>query len=303
MLDDFLLLKSMTAYGRGVCDSPLGRVVVDIQSVNRRFLEVTPNLPRLFVRFEMEVRKMVTACIGRGMVTIAVDWIPAAHHPIPMTPNLGLAQSIKGAWEKLAKALNLSHEFPLMLLTQEKNLFLPCESPEEESAYAQTLYEAIRLALEALLVMKREEGVTLGHDIHQRLETLQKQIDLIEAKSGNATEKYRQRLKARLDEFLGGSIEKEDKILLEIAAYAEKVDITEEIVRFKSHLEKFEQTLDKPLDPLANSRGKTLDFFLQELLRESNTIGSKASDKDVIQCVVHIKSELERIREQVQNIE
>ncbi len=293
----------MTAYGRGVCDFEFGRITVDIQSVNRRFLEVNVSLPRLLTRFEMDVRKQIAASIGRGMLSVSVGWKTDSNNSISVVPNFALARAIKGAWEQLAEDLWLPKDMPLVLLTQEKDLLLHEEVMVEESVYQKALAEAVGMALQALLKMKRQEGETLAQDVRERLKILNKEIASIDVRAPNATEKFRHKLAARLNELFVGNPENEERVLREVAVYAERVDIVEEIIRFKSHLGQFEQTLDKPLEQTADSRGKILDFFLQELLRESNTIGSKASDLVVAQHVVTIKSELERIREQVQNVE
>lgn len=303
MSDDFFQLKSMTAYGRGMSDFEFGRIIVDIQSVNRRFLEVNVSLPRLFARFEIDIRKQIAASIGRGMVSVSVGWKTDSRHPVAIAPNFALARAIKGAWEKLAEELWLPTEMPLVLLTQEKDLFLHEEPEVEDSIYQKALSEAVGAAIQALLTMKRQEGEVLAQDLRGRLRILSQEITWIEAHASTATEKYRQKLAARLEELFVGSPENEERILREVAIYAEKVDIIEEIIRFKSHLDQFVQTVEKQLVQTVDSRGKVLDFLLQELLRECNTIGSKASDLAVTQHVVTIKSELERIREQVQNIE
>ena len=293
----------MTAYGRGVYDFEFGRITVDIQSVNRRFLEVNVSLPRLLTRFEMDIRKQIAASIGRGMLSVSVGWKTDSHKAISVVPNFALARAIKGAWEQLAEDLWLPKELPLALLTQEKDLLLHEELMVEESVYQKALSEAVAMALQALLKMKRQEGEALARDVRERLKILKQEIASIEALAPQATEKFRQKLVARLSELVAGCLENEERVLREVAVYAERVDIIEEITRFKSHLSQFECTLNKPLEQTADSRGKVLDFFLQELLRESNTIGSKASDGVVAQHVVTVKSELERIREQVQNVE
>ena len=276
---------------------------MDIQSVNRRFLEINVSLPRLLTRFEMDVRKQIAASIGRGMLSVSIGWKTDSHKSISVVPNFALARAIKGAWEQLAEDLWLPKELPLVLLTQEKELLLHEEVMVEESVYQKALAEAVGMALNALLKMKRQEGEALAHDMHERLKILNNEIASIESRASNATEKFRHKLTARLSELFTGTVENEERILREVAVYAEKVDIVEEIIRFKSHLGQFEQTLERPLELTADSRGKILDFLLQELLRESNTIGSKASDLVVAQHVVTLKSELERIREQVQNVE
>jgi uncharacterized protein (TIGR00255 family) len=296
-------IKSMTAFGRGVSDFPIGRITIEIQSVNRRFLEVNVGVPRLFLKYEMDIRKWVAEKIGRGTVTVSLNWKMNPRHTLSIAPNLSLARALKGAWDKLATDLGLEKHIPVALLLQEKELFVQDEELANEEVYSSAVKQALQEALNALFVMKQKEGKVLAHDLHERLRILRKEIGEIEARSGQATDKYRQKLLDRLKELFSGTPENEEKVLREIAIYAERVDITEEIVRFKSHLEQFGQTLNKPVVETGESLGKTLDFLLQELHREVNTIGSKASDLSVSQRVVTIKSELERIREQVQNIE
>lgn len=148
----------MTAYGRGMCDSELGRITVDIQSVNRRFLEVNINLPRHFGRFEMDVRKQIAASIGRGSLSVSIGLKSDPNQGVSLIPNIALARGIKGAWEKLAEELWLPAEMPLVLLTQEKDLFLSGEALVDELVYKQALSQAVDMALQALLLMKRSEG-------------------------------------------------------------------------------------------------------------------------------------------------
>ncbi len=293
----------MTAYGRAVVDFEWGRITVDIQSVNRRFLEMNVSLPKLFSRFEMEIRKTVTALVGRGMVNVSVAYKSESKQALTVTPNLPLAHALKEAWEKLARELRLNDALPLALLAQEQELFIYDEEIKEEALFQKALSAAVDSALKALLQMKRDEGKVLEQDLRKRKELLEEEIGKIEAVSEGATEKFRQKLVARLEELFPARGENEERVLREVAVFAEKVDITEEITRFKSHLAQLDQTIDKPMAQTTDSRGKLIDFLLQELLREINTIGSKSSDLTVSQRVVKIKSELEKIREQVQNIE
>jgi uncharacterized protein (TIGR00255 family) len=296
-------LKSMTAFGKGVSDFTYGRFSIEIQGVNRRFLELNISMPRLFNRFEMDIRRQIMARVGRGMINVSVAWKAEAKQPLTVLANFPLAKGLKKAWENLASELGLDRAFPISLLVQEKDLFLYEEEIIEEEAYKQALAIALKEALDELSEMKQKEGEILASDINGRLSQLEENIVFIETHAKDAPEKYRQKLNHRLEELFSGSSENEERILREVAVYAERVDITEEIIRFKSHLAQFATMLEKPLGEEAETRGKTLDFLLQELLRECNTIGSKTSDLSISKHVVVIKSELEKIREQVQNIE
>jgi uncharacterized protein (TIGR00255 family) len=255
------------------------------------------------MRYEVDIRKQLAVSVGRGMLNISLSWKSEGAQPVSVMPNLELARALKDAWEKLAHELGIKEAIPLLLLAQEKELLLYEEQIINDAVYYNAIMAALKDAVTALVAMKRQEGRVLAEDLKERLHLLHAQIACIEACSGRGVEKYRQKLQSRLEELFSGNPENEERVLREIAVYAERVDITEEIVRFKGHLGQFKDMVEKPLENELETRGKTLDFLLQELLREINTIGSKASDLSIAQHVVTIKSELEKIREQVQNIE
>ncbi|MCH9627151.1 MAG: hypothetical protein S4CHLAM2_07860 [Chlamydiales bacterium] len=296
-------LKSMTAYGRGVSSFTYGSLTIEIQSVNRRHLEMNLSLPRLLTCFEMLIRKKIAQHVGRGMVNVLVGWRSEAKNRVMVTPNLPLAKGIKQGWEKIASDLGLQGEISLSLLAREKDLFLLEEELPDEESFRAALDQGLDEALEPFLQMKRAEGEALACDLHRRLERLQEWIQVIEACAPSVPIKYRERLTERLEGLFAGNGENEERILREVALLAERADVTEEIVRFKSHLKQFQERLEAPLAEPTETRGKTLDFLLQELNREINTVGSKASELAITQHVVTVKSELEKMREQVQNIE
>lgn len=295
-------LKSMTAYGRAVKEFQFGRFTVEIQSVNRRHLEVNINLPRLLLRFETALRKKISQQIGRGSINVFISWKNEAKQAALVVPNIALAKAVTAGWEKIAQATGIKESPTLALLSQEKDILLFEEELVDEEIYREALESALDKALLQLIEMKEKEGNLLAEDLEKRLAFLQGQMGKIQDLSQKTVEKTYQKLKDRLEELFKGSSENEERLLREIALYAEKLDITEEIVRFHSHLTQFRQGLEKPLED-AETRGKALDFLIQELNREVNTVGSKSSDATVSQLVVTIKSELEKIREQVQNIE
>lgn len=293
------MLKSMTAYGRAAASSLLGRIVVEIQSVNRKFLEVLINSPQELQHLELEIRKKVSQVVGRGQVLIRISAVYEGETPVTVSPNLNLAKEMKAAWEQLAKELTQGKEtFSLEFLDKEKVLCFN-DHRIEDPAYSDLLFEALDAALKQLKEMKMAEGIILQKDIQKRLNLMNEALNQIEAKSVDAPKKYREKLIERIHEVVPGVVENEDRILREIVLYAERVDITEEIIRFRAHLERMEQFLS----PQENSSGKTIEFLLQELGRETNTIGSKCQDAVIAHYVVDIKSELEKIREQLQNVE
>lgn len=293
----------MTAYGRGTSSFAYGSFSTEIQSVNRRYLEVNINLPRILARFEIPLRKKVSARVGRGMVNISVSWRSETQTPVKVLPNLSLAKGVKKAWEQIAFELGLEACIDLSLLAREKDLLLfEEELPEEEEVLA-ALERSLDEALDRLTEMKEKEGHALATDLHERTEMLDAFIEEVEKHAPEGSEKYRQKLAERLEELFEGSSENEERILREVALFAERIDVTEEVVRFKSHVRQFRQMLEKPPAEAAETRGKMLDFLIQELNREINTIGSKAADIAITREVVKAKSELEKMREQVQNIE
>ncbi|MFZ0566266.1 MAG: YicC/YloC family endoribonuclease [Chlamydiales bacterium] len=293
----------MTAYGRGMSQFAYGRFIVEIQSVNRRFLEINVGLPRFFIRFEMEIRKWVAKQIGRGSVHVSLLWKGDPKHPVSITPNLSLAKSLKEAWELLAKELQLAPAIDLKLLLGEKDLLIYEEEMREEDVYRQALEASLNEALNHLVAMKQAEGKSLAQDLQHRVEAIEMLLKEIEEHAGDAAEKYGRKLRKRLEGFLSLSEEDEERLLREIVLFAERADITEEIVRFKSHLQQFSHLIEKPLESENESRGKIFEFLIQELNREINTIASKAAEKMISERVITIKSELEKMREQVQNIE
>lgn len=295
------MLKSMTAYGRGCVVSALGRFSVEIQSVNRKHLEINTSLPSEFLRFDSDVKKWISSVVGRGQVNVKICVAFEKTSPLTVTPNMALATQIQKAWHELAGGLHLAIDDKTLLnvLSRTNDILLYGEDLHDEKAYQEALHEAVDQALKQLLQMKAKEGHALYEDISMRLVTLGKVIKQIAAKAPGATDRYREKLQERLQEALGASIENEERVLREVCVYADKIDIAEELTRFDSHLVQVGNLLQSD----EHAIGKTLEFLLQELNRETNTIGSKSSDVDVSRFVIEIKTELERIREQIQNIE
>jgi uncharacterized protein (TIGR00255 family) len=295
------MLRSMTAYGRVCITTPFGRLTVEIQSLNRRHLEIHTTLPREWLGFDSDIKASVAQEIHRGHVTVTVSAAFERESPLAVTPNLALVQQLKEAWGKIAGALQIPLEPSLCLglLAKEPGVLLYEVNLKDEAECRNALLQALTLCLKQLIAMKQQEGERLLADILPRLDKMRSAMGEIAEKAPQAVKRFRQRLKERLEEVLSGCVENEEKILREVSIYAEKVDIAEEITRFESHLMQGEQLLHA--DTI--SVGKTLEFLLQELNREINTIASKASDVEVGRLVIAIKAELERVREQIQNVE
>lgn len=294
------MLKSMTAYGRSSLVSPLGRFTVEIQSVNRKYLEINTILPSEFFSFDNDIKKWISTVVGRGQITVKIRAVFEKTSPLTVIPNFPLAFQIQKAWQSLAKQLNLKLDDKrlVQILSATENILL-YDDLQNETEYKAILQQAVEEALAGLLSMKSVEGRTLCGDISARLDACSSMIVKIAEKAPGATTRYREKLLERIQEVLGASIENEERILREVCVFAEKLDIAEELTRFDSHLIQMRSLLKSE----SQSVGKTLEFLIQELNRETNTIASKSSDAEVSRLVIDIKTELERIREQIQNIE
>ena len=279
------MFHSMTAFGSGEAMSKEGRFVCEIQSVNRRYLEFNISLPQSSAPLEAKLRTLLGEKVFRGQIQLSIDW--QREGTLGLRPNLQLAKELKEGWEAIATKLEVDTPFDLHLLSHEKELF----SLEESSMPEKQIFEAVEAALSELIEMREFEGQKLKEDLEARLSFLEKAVVEVESAAKGGVDRFREKLLARLKELAQGA-ENEERVLREVALFADKVDVTEEIVRFRIHMEKFGQTMEA-----GNPCGKKLDFLIQEMLREANTMGAKG------QLTVEIKSELEKMREQVQNVE
>lgn len=295
------MFKSMTAFGRAVHASSLGRFVAELHSVNRKHLEINTFIPYELLRFDAEIKRWIAAEVGRGQVNVKISASFEKFSPVKITPNLPLIKQYRDAWRSVTEALRIQPNDALFLqmLSDKKEIFLSEEEALEEGEIKSVLQELVLHALTQLKEMKQREGALLFQDIAARFARLPSLIQEIAVKAPGATQRYRQRLMDRIAEIMGGQMVEEERVLKEVSIFAEKIDIAEELTRFESHLQQAREMMHS----IGAGVGKTLEFLLQELNREINTIISKSSDLDVSRTVIEIKSELERIREQIQNIE
>ena len=292
----------MTGYARASFESSIGRFSIELQCVNRKHLEINTSLPKELLRYDGDIKRWISSTIGRGNVTVKINVSFDKESPLIVLPNLALIRQLKKAWETISTDLNLhiSDNELLQIISHEDNLLVYDEADHDEDLYRQALKTITEEALQRLLTMKEYEGKILHDDISSRFSKLATIIKVIEHKAPGATERYRQRLTERLKEVSTTTTDLDERLLKEVCLYAERIDIAEELVRFHSHL----QQVTKLLNSNENQGvGKPLEFLIQELNREINTIGSKSSDIEVSHGVIEIKTELERIREQIQNIE
>ena len=292
------MIKSMTGFGKAEKELPGGKVVVEIRSVNHRYGEVSVKMPRTMLAFEHEVRKLVAGRLKRGKIEVFVKQETSSGSASLPVLNIPLAKAYQKAFSSLREALGLGDPITLELIAAQKDVFLTGEEEVNEEVFAAELTAAVNAAVEGLDAMREREGTALLEDIVPRLVTLEAVIGTIAERIPQSMTETAARLRERIVQLLNGQPLDESRIAQEIAVMADRCDITEELVRFRSHLSQVTAALhsDEPV-------GRKLDFLLQELNREVNTIGSKANDADIAIQVVALKAELEKIREQIQNIE
>jgi len=289
--------RSMTGYGRAESSSSLGRLVVEMQSVNRKFLETTIFSPKEISRFDVEIRKRIAKSIFRGQVTIRLHLYPDDKS---FAANLAMLKLLKKKWDGIAKELKLAKEdVDLAFLVQQSKSFSQIEALKGVELFKKSLLQCLEKALVEMIKMKNTEGKTLAVDLKKRLLKIEKDLEKIAKKAPEASSRYQEKLQEKLDSIIGKLEENEDRALKEAVVYAEKIDITEEIIRFRSHLKQLKALFVSKELPLR----RKMDFITQEIMREINTIAAKSSDATISTLVVEIKSELEKVREQIQNIE
>lgn len=288
------MTRSMTAYAQAKSKEIEGLSwVVELHSVNRKMLDVHMHTGRELLFLDMEIRKEISKSIHRGKLTVKISLAKSKQ----TIASLSLLKKLKSQFAKMAKELRLSSDeitLPFLLLQLDRVSLEEELGPKIQAELKKTLQKA----LQDLLKMKQTEGRALSADISKRLKTLSTNITAIEKESSKSPEKYRKKLTDRLNQIFEGS-EVDERVLKEIAFFAEKIDVTEEIIRLKSHLKQMADLLSSKEE----SMGRTLDFLTQEMLREINTIASKSASLSVTKKTIASKAELEKIREQVQNIE
>jgi uncharacterized protein (TIGR00255 family) len=288
----------MTGYGRAEMVSEAGRIVVEIRSVNHRYGEITVKLPRIWLASENEVRKSIAGRLKRGKIDAYVQLQGAGGEGSQPTVNLPLARSYAGIFSQLNRDLGLEDKVPLALIIAQKDVIVTGETVASGDAVPDELLAAVATAVDNLDRMRLKEGEALLTDIRLRRERLATLIALIGERAPRAVAENVARLRERVAQLLREGGVDEARLAQEIALMADRADITEELVRFDSHFRQFDEALH-----LGEGIGRKLDFILQELNREVNTIGSKANDGEITAAVVELKAELEKIREQIQNVE
>lgn len=288
----------MTGFGRGEGETTLGKVFVESRSVNHRYCDINVKLPRRLAPLETRMKELARSHVSRGRIDISVKVDAMGEEKAQLSVDFHLAEQYYRALQSLKETLRLKDKITLELLTGAKDLITAKEEPTDLEPYWQEIVPILKRSFQDMDEMKRSEGKALAKDLHQRLQRIAQQLEDIKGQYSSRLDAYRNRLAERLRSLLSGVEVDSFRFQQEIAILAERTDITEEIVRAESHLAQFATLLeaDEPV-------GRKMDFLLQEIHREVNTVSAKASDAEISQRAVEIKGELEKIREQVQNIE
>jgi uncharacterized protein (TIGR00255 family) len=288
----------MTGFGIGEGETTLGKVVVEIRSVNHRYCDISLKLPRRLNPLEGRIKEMVRAEVARGRVDVFVRLDAKGEGKVQFDVDLSLAEQYFKALQILIEKFGLKGEISLEHLTGAKDLITAKEAVEDVESCWVEIASVLKQAVHDMDRMKQNEGAVLGRDVGQRLDRIAQLIEEVRIHFPLTLKAYQERLKERLRTLLDGTELDPGRFRQEIAYWLERTDITEEMVRAESHLAQFRALLVG-----AEPVGRKMDFLLQEIHREVNTISSKANEARVSQKVVEVKSELEKIREQVQNIE
>ncbi|MFZ3207935.1 MAG: YicC/YloC family endoribonuclease [Geobacteraceae bacterium] len=292
------MIKSMTGYGKAERTVGHGRIVVEIRSLNHRYGEVTVKLPRRLLPLENEVRNLVAERLKRGKIDLFVQLEGGAAEAALPVPDVLLARAYYDALVCLKEALNLPEPISLGLIAAQKDVLVSGEGDLPVETLRPDLLIVSREAVESLDRMRQREGEALLKDILSRRGMLGELSDRVGRRAPAAVGENMRRMKERVAQLADESGVDEGRLAQEIAIMADRCDVSEELTRFSSHLQQFDETLN-----MAESVGRKLDFLIQELNREVNTIGSKANDAEIAAMVVELKAVLEKIREQVQNVE
>jgi len=292
------MIKSMTGYGRGEWQGEGRRVEVEVKSFNHRYLDISLRLPRRLASLESQVRNFIKQRLSRGRVEFFVQVDNSSLPEQKLELDVALAKDLHFALQSLKEVLGIPGEIRIETMANFKDIFGHKEVEIDLEKEWTFLQGALEGALNGLEKMRSQEGLTLREDFLCRMQAIEEMIGTIEEKAPGVLRASHDRLAERVRELSGALSIDEGRLAQEVAYLAERSDITEELVRIRSHLNQFREMLDRP-EPM----GRKLEFLLQEINREANTIGSKASDAGMAQVIVGVKSELEKMREQVQNVE
>ena len=292
------MIRSMTGYGRAVQTIDGREITVELRSVNNRYLDCTVKLPRMFSFAEDGVKNRVKAAVSRGKVDVYIGVNAVQTADVQVAVNRPVLESYLAALRQIETEYGVRDDVTVMSLARLPDVFSVEKTEEDEQKLTQDILSVAEEAISRYNAMRETEGAALEADLRGRAATILERVALVERRSPATVAEYRERLRQKMQEVLQNTAIDEGRILQEAAIYADRIAVDEETVRLRSHLAQLGDMLTK-----GGAIGRKLDFLLQELNRETNTIGSKCNDLELSNIVVDMKAELEKIREQTQNIE
>lgn len=296
------MVRSMTGYGRGIYSDNQRSITVEVKAVNHRYCDITVKMPRKYSFAEEKIKAAAKEVMRRGKIEIGVSIDNFGKSETDVNLNLEVAKRYYDALTELSQSFELSDDgqVPISLLAGMTDVLTTVPAADDEEEFTRELMAALKEALEGISAMRTVEGEKLALDILKRADIIENTKNLIAERAPKIEREYKDKLKARITELLDGSVEvPEDRLALEAAIFADKANITEEIVRLGSHIDQLRTFINGDEETV----GKKIDFLVQEMNREANTIGSKSNDMDITSWMLELKAEIEKIREQVQNIE
>ena len=291
------MIKSMTGFGKNSLLINDRNYQVEIRSVNHRYLDISTKMPRQLTYLEEDVKKVISSKIKRGKVDVIITFENNSKEGRNIQINTEIAKMYIDELRKLAQEGNILSDIQVTEITKLPDV-LNVSIDQDDETIKQELLDSVKIALDNLLSMKETEGNKIAEDLTNRIDYIEEKILKISKLSTGLIEEYVVKLEERIKEILKTDIIDKSRIAQEVVIYADKTSIEEEITRLKSHITQFRQLLKEE-----GAVGKKIDFLIQEMNRETNTIGSKANDLEIVNGVIDIKTELENIREQIQNIE
>ena len=282
------MIKSMTGYGRATGSFDGMDITLELKSVNHRYFEFSSRVPRNFGFLDEKLKSFFQGKISRGKVESAVVKL-----------NSALAKGYLAAYKELSETCGIENDIKVSDLARVNDIFTVSKEPEDEEKICADVLSVAAEALERFIAMRAVEGGKLKDDVTSRLDFIIDKVAFIEERSPQTVKEYNEKLLTRMREVLGDVHVDEQRLLTEAAIYADKVAVAEETVRLRSHIDQFKKLFEED----GGAIGRKMDFLVQEINREINTIGSKAQDIEIARCVVDVKAEIEKIREQIQNIE
>ena len=292
------MIRSMTGYGRAEKTIDGREITVEMRAVNNRYLDLNVKLPRMFGFAEDAVKSEVKKNVARGKMDVFITVNVTSDESMRISLNKPVLEGYLAALGSIAADYGVRDDVSVMSLARLPDVFVVEKQEEDEQKLTDDILSVVQEALDKFSAMREKEGAAMEQDLRSRAKTVLSLVEKVEARSPITLAEYRARLTEKMQEVLGQTNIDEGRILQEAAVYADKIAVDEETVRLRSHLNQLEQMLTN-----GGAIGRKLDFLLQEFNREANTIGSKGNDLEQARTVVELKAELEKIREQTQNIE